>query len=102
MNAERAAITDTIRWEENGNDPPKIDVKMLGTKSFPPDPVVQERVDSHQAILKELDGARLFAVADCDPTTVRTIRQAVNGEDDTRNGDATAKAGHADAAATPM
>jgi hypothetical protein len=72
---------------------------MLETKDSPPDPVVQGRVASHQAILKELDGTRLFAVANWDPTTGRTIRQAVNRYDDTRNGDATTNAGHADAAA---
>lgn len=64
MDAERAAVIDIAWQNEESNDPPSIQVEVLETANFSPDPAVEKRVQSHQAILKELEDAHLFAVAD--------------------------------------
>ena len=81
MDAEHAAIID-VTWTTNTTitntttntntnttpsqilPPPTIQVQMVDTQSFPPCPILQARVAQHQAILKELESAQLFAVRD--------------------------------------
>ena len=71
MDAHHAAVID-IRWRKhniNDNDgvnnhQPSITVQMVDTNDFPADPIVQQRVEAHEAILKELDKAKLFKIRD--------------------------------------
>lgn len=62
MDAHQAAVID-IRWEDD-MQLPSIQVQMIPTKEFPADPVVKDRVNSHESILRELDKAKLFMIKD--------------------------------------
>jgi len=70
MDAEQAAIIDltwtskTTTTNNAAATAPTIHVQLVDTNSFAPCPIIQERVTQHQAILKELDSAQLFAVQD--------------------------------------
>ena len=81
MDAQNAAIIDIVWCNRNDNDTthnddeknevcnlfqtkPTIQVQMVSTLSYEPDPVVQERVHQHQQILQELEQAKLFRIDD--------------------------------------
>jgi 2',3'-cyclic-nucleotide 2'-phosphodiesterase (5'-nucleotidase family)/Ca2+-binding EF-hand superfamily protein len=62
MDAQNAAVID-IRWEDSKTEP-SINVDLLKTTDFPPDPDILESVRSHQQILRELEQAKLFRIQD--------------------------------------
>ena len=81
MDAQNAAIIDIVWCNRNDTDTthndgekneacylfqtkPTIQVQMVSTLSYEPDPVVQERVHQHQQILQELEQAKLFRIDD--------------------------------------
>jgi 5'-nucleotidase len=65
MDAVKTAIID-ITWSSATEDsvPPNVQVELVPTTSFPPNPAVAERVKGHQRILQELDRAKLFRFKD--------------------------------------
>jgi 5'-nucleotidase len=65
MDAVKTAIID-IKWSSATEDsvPPNVQVELVPTMSFPPNPAVAERVKGHQRILQELDRAKLFRFKD--------------------------------------
>jgi len=72
MDAQYAAIID-LTWSNKNvtnTNVPTIQVQLVDTAKFPKNQDIQKRVDQHQAILKELDAAQLFAVADWTTPTV--------------------------------
>jgi len=74
MDATHAAIID-IRWNDNDDDnnndrkapPPTVEAEIIPTRDFGPDPDLQRRIQGHQRILRELEGARLFCIPDWIP-----------------------------------
>ena len=72
MDATHAAIID-IRWNDNNNNnnnrnaPPTVEAEIIPTRDFGPDPDLQQRIQGHQQILRELEGARLFRIPDWIP-----------------------------------
>jgi 2',3'-cyclic-nucleotide 2'-phosphodiesterase (5'-nucleotidase family) len=72
MDAQHAGIIDITFYpthdnhddDENSTDRVHVQVQIVPTADYPPDPMVQQRVESHQSILRELESARLFRIAD--------------------------------------
>jgi Ca2+-binding EF-hand superfamily protein len=77
MDAVKTAIID-ITWTSTTStsssettaagtilqQPPTIQIELVDTASFPPNPAVAERVQGHQRILQELEIAKLFRFED--------------------------------------
>jgi len=60
MDAENAAVID-IEWS---GAVVNVDAKILATRDFVADAATHDKVQAHQAILKELEQARLFNISD--------------------------------------
>ena len=66
MDAHNTAIVD-IKWPVDGDsvsDRPMIDVDLIPTNTFASDPQVLARVQAHEAVLNELERAKLFRIED--------------------------------------
>ena len=67
IDAENTGIID-IKWNNNilesSKPPPDIQVEIIPTKSYKPDPIITERVKCHKRILDELEKAKLFRFDD--------------------------------------
>lgn len=73
MDAKHVAVID-IMWNDNDDNddiktstilpPPTVTVTMVDTLDFEPDPDIQQRVQGHKSILRELETAKLFKISD--------------------------------------